>query len=179
MKNQTKKLIMDAFNELLEKKPFEKITVEEVCAHAGISKPTFYRYYRDKYDVMTYNFQLLFDEYFAILEYSSLEEFLVAMYRSTQENFVQIRRAFDILGRNSMNDVIYSYAVGAMVELLAKAQGGEITNRQRIQCDILAYGISYIGDNWINGRYELTPEEAAAATLELMTDELIALGNKS
>ena len=175
MKNETKKHILETFNELMEHRAFDKITVEEICKKAEISKPTFYRYYRDKYDVMTYNFQLLFEEYFSLVEVLSIEEFLVAMYRATQENFQPIKRAFDILGRNSMNDVIYSYVVGGLVEFLAKKQDGVITNRQRIQCDILAYGISYIGDNWINGRYELTPEEAAAATLELMTDEMKVL----
>lgn len=172
MKNTTKQHILQAFNELMEHKSFERITVEEICREADVSKPTFYRYYRDKYDVMTYNFQLLFEKYFSLLEVLSMEDFLVAMYRATQENFQPIKRAFDILGRNSMNDVIYSYCVGAMVEVLAKKQGGEITNRQRIQCDIIAYGVSYIGDNWINGRYDLTPEEAAAATIALMPDEL-------
>lgn len=42
-------------------------------------------------------------------------------------------------------------------------------DKERIQCDILAHGISYIGDNWVSGIYDLTPEEAADATLELMT----------
>lgn len=173
MKNVTKKHILDTFNKLLEKKAFEKITVEELCAAAGVSKPTFYRYYRDKYDVMTYNFQLLFEENFQLAMSASMEEFLVAMYRSTQENFQPIKRAFDILGRNSMNDVIYSMVVNALVEQLAARQDGTITRQQRIQCDILAYGISYIGESWVTGRYDLTSEEAAAATLELMTPDMI------
>ncbi|MBQ2692911.1 MAG: TetR family transcriptional regulator [Clostridia bacterium] len=80
MKNQTKKHILASFNELLEKKDFDKITVEEVCARAEISKPTFYRYYRDKYDVMTYNFQLLFEEYFVLTEELDLHSFLEQMY---------------------------------------------------------------------------------------------------
>lgn len=172
MKNQTKKHILESFNELLEKKDFDKITVEEVCARAEISKPTFYRYYRDKYDVMTYNFQLLFEEYFVLTEELDLHSFLEQMYRATQENFLPIKRTFDVLGRNSMNEVIYSLVVGALVDRLAGLQDGTITREQRIQCDILAYGISYIGENWVSGRYELTPEEAARATYQLLTEEM-------
>lgn len=172
MKNNTRDHILNVFNELMDKKAFEKITVEEICRAADISKPTFYRYYKDKYDVMTYNFRKLFDQYLELAFEGKMEEFLTAMYQATQDNFEPIKRTFEILGRNSMNDVIYSFCVGAMVEMLAKKQDGEITKKQRIQCDIIAYGVSYIGDNWINGRYDLTPEEAAAATLELMTPEL-------
>ncbi len=172
MQNTTRDHILTVFNDLMDRKSFEKITVEEVCREAGISKPTFYRYYKDKYDVMTYNFRKLFDRYLVLALDGKLEEFLTEMYRSTQDNFEPIKRTFEILGRNSMNDVIYSICVGALVEWLAEKQDGEITKEQRIQCDILAYGISYIGDNWVNGRYDLTPEEAAAATMRIMVPEI-------
>lgn len=172
MKNTTRDHILTVFNEMMDRQAFEKITVEKICREAGISKPTFYRYYKDKYDVMTYNFRKLFDRYLVLALEGDLEGFLTVMYRSTQDNFEPIRRTFEILGRNSMNDVIYSICVGALVEWLADKQDGEITNEQRIQCDILAYGISYIGDNWINGRYDMTPEEAASATMAIMPPEL-------
>lgn len=172
MKNQTKQLILNSFNEIMEKKPFEKITVEEVCRHADISKPTFYRYYRDKYDVMTYNFQLLFEHYYDLYKDLKMEKFLSEMYRSTQENIKPIRQTFDILGRNSMNEVIYSLIVAALVDKVAGMQDGTITSAQQIQCDILAYGISYIGENWVSGKYDITPEEAAAATLELIPPQM-------
>ncbi len=172
MPNRTKRDILYAFNTLLEKKDFEKITVDEICHVAEVSRTTFYRYFRDKYDVMTYNFQKLFDQYLSTAYADSMQEFLTNMYRATQENLHQLRRAFEVLGRNSMNDVIYSYCVNALIEWISKQSGGELSKKQRIQCDILAYGISYIGDNWINGRYELTPEEAAEATIELMTPEM-------
>lgn len=172
MQNTTRDHILTVFNDLMDRKAFEKITVEEVCREAGISKPTFYRYYKDKYDVMTYNFRKLFDRHLNLALDGNVEAFLTAMYRSTQDNFEPIKRTFEILGRNSMNDVIYSICVGALVEWLAEKQDGEITKEQRIQCDILAYGISYIGDNWVNGRYDLTPEEAAAATMRIMVPEI-------
>ena len=46
----TRQRIFDAFNELLNHMPFEKITVEMIINQSGVSKSTFYRYFHDKYD---------------------------------------------------------------------------------------------------------------------------------
>ncbi len=43
----TKKLIHDAFLELLEKLPLEKISVTDICKSADVNRSTFYAYYND------------------------------------------------------------------------------------------------------------------------------------
>ena len=40
------------FLELLKEKPVAKITVKEICEHAEINRSTFYKHYRDVYDLM-------------------------------------------------------------------------------------------------------------------------------
>ncbi|MBR5015534.1 MAG: helix-turn-helix transcriptional regulator, partial [Clostridia bacterium] len=51
MPYRTKNDILVAFNVLAEKKGFERITVQMIADEAGISRATFYRYFKDKYDV--------------------------------------------------------------------------------------------------------------------------------
>ena len=48
----TKTNIQLAFWKLYEKKPIGKISVKEVCDKAGYSRYTFYRYFKDIYDVL-------------------------------------------------------------------------------------------------------------------------------
>lgn len=43
--------IIETFAALLRKKPVSKISVEEIIKQAGVSKPTFYRHFKDKYDL--------------------------------------------------------------------------------------------------------------------------------
>jgi len=45
---KTKKYIKEALIELLEEKPFEQITVTELCTRSEISRITFYAHYGDK-----------------------------------------------------------------------------------------------------------------------------------
>ncbi len=46
---KTKRYIKQALTEALEEKPFEQITVTELCAKSDISRITFYAHYSDKF----------------------------------------------------------------------------------------------------------------------------------
>ena len=46
----TKKMIFEAFLNILKNKPIAKMTVKEICFAAGINRTTFYKYYKDTYD---------------------------------------------------------------------------------------------------------------------------------
>lgn len=52
MQKDTKKLIYDTFIELLEKKPFDRITVKDIVETCEINRNTFYYYYSDIYDLL-------------------------------------------------------------------------------------------------------------------------------
>lgn len=49
----TRRHIEKAFSELYKTKPAEKITVNEICAAAGVHRSTFYRYFTDVYAVLS------------------------------------------------------------------------------------------------------------------------------
>ena len=48
-KDLTKRLIAESFKELVIKQSFEKLTIKKISDQAGIIRPTFYNYYRDKF----------------------------------------------------------------------------------------------------------------------------------
>ncbi|MDQ6422737.1 TetR/AcrR family transcriptional regulator C-terminal domain-containing protein [Paenibacillus sp. LHD-117] len=49
---RTKRVIRDAFTELMEEKGFDGITVKDLTEKADINRGTFYIHYRDKYDLL-------------------------------------------------------------------------------------------------------------------------------
>ncbi len=49
---RTRQFIMDAFAELLEQKPFEKIGINEIADLANINRSTFYLHFEDKYALL-------------------------------------------------------------------------------------------------------------------------------
>ncbi|ULQ59275.1 TetR family transcriptional regulator [Brucepastera parasyntrophica] len=48
---RTKGWIFEALLSLMDKKPYAKISISDICEKAGIARTTFYRYYNDKDDV--------------------------------------------------------------------------------------------------------------------------------
>lgn len=54
MKELVKDAIANSFVELAAEKPFKQTTIKDILTKCGISKQTFYNYFRDKYDLMNY-----------------------------------------------------------------------------------------------------------------------------
>ena len=52
MASNTKQIIIEKVVELSKKKPFNKITINDLCKNCGITRNTFYYYYHDIYDVI-------------------------------------------------------------------------------------------------------------------------------
>lgn len=48
----TKTLLKNSLMELLETQDIRKISIKELCEHAGINRSTFYRYYGSQFDVL-------------------------------------------------------------------------------------------------------------------------------
>ena len=52
---RTKKLLSNALFSLIKKKPFEKVTVCDICDEAMVHRATFYSHFADKYALLTYS----------------------------------------------------------------------------------------------------------------------------
>ncbi len=64
---RTLKNLRQALTDLLKTKPLDKISIQELCDFAMISRGTFYNYFYDKYDLLNYDWsqiQLIIDPKF-------------------------------------------------------------------------------------------------------------------
>ncbi|MBQ6322611.1 MAG: TetR/AcrR family transcriptional regulator C-terminal domain-containing protein [Lachnospiraceae bacterium] len=51
--------LMNALERMMQKRFFDDISVTDILKESGISRSTFYRRYRDKYDLLNQNYQIL------------------------------------------------------------------------------------------------------------------------
>lgn len=65
---RTKRMIRDAFTQLMEEKGFEAITVSDLTEKADINRGTFYLHYKDKYDLLEQSEEDVFEELDKIAE---------------------------------------------------------------------------------------------------------------
>ena len=82
---RTNHMLCSAFTELLEKKKFEDITVNEMCEKALIRRATFYTHFLDKYDFFAYFVRQNRDNFISRLaetkEERNLMDFSIYMFR--------------------------------------------------------------------------------------------------
>lgn len=80
-------LLQKALIDLMVLKPFEKITLIQLCEQAMIPRSTFYRYFEDKHDLLRYSIYQLFqelqvnDDVIYFQDVDSLRSFLLEIIR--------------------------------------------------------------------------------------------------
>lgn len=95
---KTLRAIDQAIIVLLEKKPFENITIQDISSEAMINRGTFYTYYKDKYELIeSYQESMMNDieqllyknitgRSFKDVEESRLEETILQLFQYLKEN---------------------------------------------------------------------------------------------
>lgn len=81
-------MIADALFQLMKRKPFQQISVTEICAEAAVGRKTFYRNFELREDVIEFQLDLMRDEYQAELAELPVEQQL-------QHHFVYIQKNAD------------------------------------------------------------------------------------
>lgn len=93
------RVIRAALFELLETKSLDAVTVTDICALADVNRGTFYKYYRDVYDLFEKTQDKFIDKLHALFEEtkavgSEMPDFFTSVFRILSENkeLVQVAR---------------------------------------------------------------------------------------
>ena len=85
----TKECIFTALLILMEKKPYEEITITDIAKRAGVSRMSYYRLYRSKDDILIQHFNEIFAE--LLNEIKNIEgiskyQFSLLVFQQAKEN---------------------------------------------------------------------------------------------
>jgi AcrR family transcriptional regulator len=157
---EAERAILAAARAFLEERPFREMTVEGVMVRTGLSRPAFYAYFRDRYEVVTRLLEGIGGLLFA-LDWRWLSggerEGLIDALRAGSQTFVEygpvLRAIADAAGYDARVEQVYRYG---LIEHLVAAVAS------RISLDVKA-GLSPA---------DLEPEEMARA-LVLMTERYL------
>ncbi len=172
---EAERAILAAARSFLEERPFREMTVEGVMVRTGLSRPAFYAYFRDRYDLATRLLEgiggLLFAVDWRWLSgdagggREAASEVLADALRRGSETFIEygpvLRAISDAAGQDPRVEEVYRYG---LIERLTRAVA------VRVSRDVKA-GLS---------PPDLDPEETARA-LVLMTERYLldAFGDPS
>ncbi len=173
MVNRTYNIIVDAFNRLIAEKDFNKISVDMIMEKASVSRSTFYRYFKDKYDVMNANYKNLLDYFIDPDKSSNYRELCFHLFEYGQKNLAIFKNALNSTGFNSFSNFIYDYSYeNALAITKANRNGEGFTPAEELQVDVFCNGICAVYKNMVQQRYKISAEEAADALYEMMPESL-------
>ncbi|MDY6324573.1 MAG: TetR/AcrR family transcriptional regulator C-terminal domain-containing protein [Catonella sp.] len=106
-KELTKQLLGESFRNLLDTTPFEKITIRMITDAAGVIRPTFYHYFKDKYEVVEWIFEEEIGNPVKELIKSGLyREAAKMLFVKIDENREYYKKIFEVEGQNSFTEVL-------------------------------------------------------------------------
>ena len=110
MLDRTYKVIINAFLHLVKEQDFNKISVGMIMEHANVSRSTFYRYFKDKYDVMNATYKNLLDYYVSPERSKNYRDLCYHLFKYGQEHLSIFKNALNSTGFNSFSNYIYTYS---------------------------------------------------------------------
>ena len=117
----TKERLKDAARSLLEKKAFHKISVKDIIEESGLSRPAFYKYFRDKYDIAN---SIYMDDINPIIEeyYKDYNFYNVSLssFRLFKKNQLIYRRIFE---DTDIQNSLYKYLIDEYRKFMTKRIG--------------------------------------------------------
>ena len=173
LKNTTKDDILHAFNNLIETTNFDKITVQMILDEAQIGRATFYRYFKDKYDVMNYNYSKFLEEYLLAGKIQTFEDFFKIMTSTGTDFFRNKIKIFDSTGTNSFQNFLYEASFTSVKLILLMRGQTSLSPTEEMQYKFLCHGIPHLYEGWIKGEYpNVTSDEASKAIYDLLPEQL-------
>ena len=120
-KEVTKDLLTASFKELVMEMPFEKITIKMITDRAGVIRPTFYKHFQDKYEVLEWILEKEIKSKLQVLLDNNLEEDLFRLLCSCLEKDKAFyKKAYEITGQNSFEELMAGFLYDLFLELLNK-----------------------------------------------------------
>lgn len=165
MQKDTKKLIYETFLQLLEKKPFDRITVKDIVEACEINRNTFYYYYSDIYDVLEEIFMKELNELVNARKEgkSWAESFIKIAYVAYSHkriiNNICASRSYEYL-----ENYMYKVCNNVMIELVQDMAQGMDVPESDIEFIASFYEYAYVGviSEWFRTGMREEPLELAS-----------------
>lgn len=158
--------LFDALIELLQTTSIDNITVNQILKKARVGHSTFYRRYKDKYDLLNLSYKkLMKNTIFKVSEGGNWRELTITIYSVLKQNHKVLANALYSKDPNSLKNLIFDESYHLHIRLLT--QNGEDmddwVNIIRLRAYI--WGNLEITCNWLL--------EGAKDPVEKLTDVLI------
>ena len=163
-----KKALAEGLKVHLRKRPFSKITVEDICAASGVSRRSFYRQFQDKYELLNWLYDYEFCRFADERDYHTIWDYYPDICCHLYSDRAFFVNAFSVTGQNSFRDFCNDKLYPILMRDFGYVFPDEATARFVIKRITDA---SFDGFQWWLGQEPcMPPEQYAAFSRRIFTD---------
>ena len=166
-----------AMEDLLEKKDFPDITTTEIIECSGLSRTTFYKYFRDKYELAAWKFSALFVQSMTPHEFTSPEYGLEGYSKHISyiyEKRKYFKSLFGYTGQNSFRDYYTQFAV-EMAESIAAQSGQKLSTADYYALSYHSDGAVRVMKEWLEADCPISVDELCKILIENLSPRISRL----
>ena len=155
--NITKNALAVSMKKLMEKKPFSKISVGDICEDCGMNRKSFYYHFRDKYDLVNWIFYVDFIERMDWSSCRNERDMLEARCSPFYGERLFYQNALQVEGQNSFRE--YFCGMLRPVLMLLTQNLVEEGRKKDFYIAFLCEGVLGELVYWLREGSKITPEE--------------------
>ena len=170
--NNIKEQLSVVLFDLLEKKPFQKITVNELCQQTHIHRSTFYLHFEDKYELVLFCLRNDFSRLTEQIECHTPQEFLLLFLEYCQEHEHVLSHFFhpnkDVELGDILNTVLTEYFIKRLYE--KRTEGVLFPEPVEVVVDFYVGGFVNSTLQWVRSGCRISKEKMAACQYRMLKE---------
>lgn len=169
---KTHKALAETMQELLEKKSFQKITVNDICQKAMVSRSTFYLHFEDKYQLLMYVLQSERRKLEESMRQNDARESIRMALCIIRERKNAYRNIFEAENNSELFQMLHHFFLDFITDTLADSEekGVELIGPIPILSAYYASGIAGTISWWIENDFSVSVDEMALCLYDLLTE---------
>lgn len=175
MSQITKKAIEASLKNLLLKKPFDKITINDIAEDCGISRMTFYYHFKDIYDLVEWACE---EDVKKILEdkddYKTWTQGFLNLFEEVLKNKPFILNVYRSVGRERVENYLYKIVYDLLLNVIEeKAQGMTVRDEDKeFVADFYKYAFVGLMLDWVKNGMKEDPHKIVKKVEFLLSGSL-------
>jgi AcrR family transcriptional regulator len=164
-----RELLSRTMFELMSKKTIDRISVREILQGSDVSRATFYRNFKDKFDLMHFCYQATVDRFLVNIKSDNWKEILIDIFTFFKENQSFFINAIKTDGDDSFLRFLYDYSFCFYERQMLQRLHTDLLTREDLDC--VAFNCSgsvWLVEIWARRNMQESPVEMAERTYRFM-----------
>lgn len=169
----TKYKLAASIKECMKTTPVDRITVKDIVEGCGLTRQTFYRNFKDKYDLINWYFdKLVLQSFEQIGVGHTVGESLTQKFEFIRSEKAFFTEAFRSDDYNSVKEHDFELILQFYISLIARKTSRPLSEELEFLLEMYCRGSVYMTEKWVLGGMKDSPEQMSYKLVEAMPPKL-------